>query len=343
MARGGALVLMLLGSTLAFAAPKERVFRRRVRACDGASLALSRYVPVGGGGGRAPVLVIPDLGMGREAFDLRSRGLAPFFQSEGREVFVAELRGQTRWPAPPRWRLKELVACDLPPVARAIAAVRPGPIDLVVHGFSGALVLAAVPKELEGKVRRVVAISPAVAPEVPNRFVESLLRSGGRLSTFGTDPEGARVFELLFARGGAFGAGVLSELRDTGMRDLGRAAAADLLAWMKTGDLTLADGTTVQGRIARYDRPTLLLLPLRDNFSHPEFASPLRERSRALVSVRVLSRLEYLTEDYSHVSVLHGVGAIAEVFRPALRFLDEEPENGRGGEVPSNRSGGPSR
>ncbi|MBI3182921.1 MAG: alpha/beta hydrolase [Myxococcales bacterium] len=335
-----AAVLALLLPALAQAAlAEEGVFRKRVVAADGTALALYRYVPSGGGRGKPAVLLVPELGFGREAYDLSGSGLARFLQANGREVYLAELRGQGKSGAPTGWRLSQLVSLDLPAVAAAIRAERPGPLDLLAHGYSGTLALAASEVELRGAVRRVVALSTPVFPEVPSSHAESLFASGGKLSGLGAGPPAARTFELLFALGGNFPRGRLAELRGTGLSDLGKAASSDLLGWMREGDLELGGGSSVRRRIGRYGRPTLLFLPLGDNFAHPEFASPLREVSAAKVTVRVLSRVELLDEDYSHLSLLHGEDAEDDVFEPALEFLDA-PEPASAPSSPAAADGG---
>jgi len=296
-------------------------FRRKVVTRDGVPLALYRHVPSGGGSRRPPVLLVPELGMGKDTFDLEGEGLAPFLAERGREVFVVELRGQGQSAAPRGWRLRELVSDDLPAVLEVIRALRPGPVDVVAHGFSGSLVLAASVRELQGSIGKVVALSTPVEPEVPNELTATLLRQGGKFSLLAANPEGAKAFALLFALGGNFRPSRLAALRSQAT-DLGKAASADLLGWMESGDLALADGSTVRSRLTQYDRPTLLVVPLRDNFAHGEFATPLRDVSRAKVSSRVLTRLELMAEDYSHLSMLHGTGARADVFAPALAFLD---------------------
>ncbi len=295
---------------------REAVFRRKVVASDGVSLALYRYVPAGGGLSKPPVLLVPDVWLGRESFDASGEGLAVWLQAKGREVYVAELRGQGRAESPDGWKLTDWVSRDLPAMVAAIQNVRPGPVDVVAHGYSGALLMAASVAELNGKVNAVVALSTPVEPEVPNRTAEKILAGGGRLTQA---DRGA--FELLFTRGGRFAAGRVGQVKG-GVMDLSKPAADALLSWMRTGDLALADGTTVRKRWAKYDRPTLLFLPLGDNFAHPEFASPLRELALATVTVKVLSRLDLLDEDYTHLSLLHGEKAARDVFTPALSFLD---------------------
>jgi len=314
-----------LCALLAWAAPAQeaKVARRKVRSRDGAALALYRYAPAGGGASRPAVLLLPDLGFGRESFDLAGEGLAPFLQHRGRDAYVAELRGQGAADAPAAWTLWEWAALDVLAAVEAVAAAHPGRVDLVVHGYGGALAIAAASRELSGKVRRVVALSPAVAPEVPNEAIRRLLSAEGTLSR--AAPE--RCFELLFTRGGDLGAVERGLLEKAGPRDLGRSAGRELLRWMEQGDLPFPDGTSVRGRIAGYDRPTLVVLPMLDNYAHAEFAEPLRAMAKgARVRLRSLSRLYLNGEDYTHLSMLHGRGAPRDVFLPALQFLEETGE-----------------
>jgi len=321
--RAAAALWLVALLALPAAAESGRVLHRKVAAADGTALALYHYPPAEGGSGPA-VLLVPELGFGRESFDLEGQGLARYLQGRGRDVFVAELRGQGQAASPAGWRLSQLMS-DLNRVLDAIAAARPGRVDLVVHGYGGGLLLAACAGEAQGKVRRVVALAPAVWPEVPNAATEALLKSGGGLHRLAERTGGADDFDLLFARNGKFSsAGRLTALRKS-VRDLDPAAAQELLAWMQAGDLPLPDGTTLRGRFARYERPTLVLLALRDNFAHPEFGAPLRERvpaaAAAKIEVELLTRLNLLSEDYTHLSLLHGASAPSEIFSRVQDFL----------------------
>jgi pimeloyl-ACP methyl ester carboxylesterase len=297
-----------------------KVSRRKVVARDGAALALYRYVPEGGGGGRPAVLLVPDLGFGRETYDLQGEGLAPFLQRHGLDTYVAELRGQGSADAPPAWGLSEWAAADLPAVVEAVQQAHPGgPIDLVVHGYGGGLAIAAAPRELAGKIRRVIAFSPAAAPEVPNEIARKLLGTKGTLAR--AVPE--HHFELLFARDPSLRGYTRGLLEREGPRDLGPGAAGELLRWMEQGDLTFPDGSTVLGRIGAYDRPTLVVLPLLDNWAHAEFAEPLRAMApHAAVQLRTLSKMGLDADDYSHLGMLHGRSAARDVFLSALAYLE---------------------
>jgi hypothetical protein len=311
------MLLLVLGAGVAWAEAPVRVFRRTLPAEEGGSATLFRYVPVGGGKVRAPVLLVPDFGFRRDVFDLDGRGLAPWLTARGFEVYVLE-------PGAGR-ELTDLVRRDLPAAVTAIRAHRTGPVDLIAHGYAGTLALAASTRELKGEVGKVVALSTPVVPEIPNTLAEAVLARGGKLTRLSLDPAGAASFDLLFAKHGRFPGRVLTDLRATGVVDLGDEAAAELLGWMRSGDLSLGDGTSVKSRLAGYDRSTLQFLALRDNWAHPEFASPLRELAAgADVKLRTMSLLQYHAEDYTHLSLLQGEGAPSEVFEPIREFLTGE-------------------
>lgn len=331
-----ALVLAL--ALAAPRAPELHVSHRKVRTDDGAALALYRYSPPGEGVGRPPVLLVPDLGFGREVFDADGQGLARWLASRGALVFVAELRGQGKAEASKG--LATAVRVDLPAVLAAIRKERAEPVDVVAHGWMGTLVLAATVKELEGQVRRVVALNTPVLAEVPSALVEQFLSGGGKLADLTSTNRGAGDFELMFAMASKFPPRVLSAVETGGVRDLGETQATELLGWMKSGDLGLApmrDGPpfalsaqgaskgaehqdppaappdTVLARLRAYDRPTLQLLALADGWASPELCSPLREVSKAKITLQTFSRFVHGT-DYSHVSVLLGQQAPATVF-----------------------------
>lgn len=296
--------------------PAPLVSHRRVVTEDGASVALYRYLPPGGGVARTPVLLVGEIGFGRPLFDLQGEGLARWLAVRGYPVYVAELRGQGL--ASPGETLRAWVHLDLPAVAKAIAEDWRGPVDLVAHGWGGTLALAAAGRELP--VRRVIALATPVLAEVPSRLAEAFLVEGGHYSDFSASPQGAHAFELLFAMETRFPPRTLAALRAQGTRDLSAGQAAAWLSWMRAGDLPLDDGTTVLGRLRAFDRPTLLFLGLADGFAGPELCAPLRDESKAPVELRTFSRFEN-GDDFSHVSLLLGTDAPARVFLAVDRFL----------------------
>jgi pimeloyl-ACP methyl ester carboxylesterase len=312
--------MLLLALALLSAQPVERA-HRRVVTDDGLSLALVRY-----GSPRTPkgtVLLVPDLGLTAAVFDFDGEGLAPALARAGFSVVVAELRGQGRSQRPLLDRLEDRLRRDLPAVLQELAREDPSPVSLVVQGYGGALVLGALEGPLRGRVRRVVAVSTPVEFELPSPLMEKVLEGGGDLPALASDPAGARSFEVLLHLDGRIPAPALRRLRTEAVEPLGREVAAQLLAWLRTGELPLWDGSLLSQRLAAYDRPTLLLLPLLEGWAPPELAAPLRERSAAKITVRTFSRFDGSAEDYSHLSVWQGQGAARDVFAPVIAYLEQ--------------------
>lgn len=310
-------MILSVAVAAALAALPVQVAHRGVRAADGANLGVIRYALDAPRSGQPRVLIVGELGHGRALWDGLSRSLA----ARGYVVYLAQLRGQgeARLPA---WRLRDWVAFDLPAVARALAEDGAREFALIAHGFGGTLALAAAVQELRGQVTRVVALSTPVEAQVPSRLVERFLEGGGRFSALGTDPESVRLFQLVQGGGPTARREAVANFRARGVSDLGQVASGELLDWMRAGDLALADGSTVLSRLAAYDRPTFLVLPLDDGFASSEMAAPLREVSRAAVTMRALNRAEYVGEDYDHASMVLGRRARADVWTWALRFLE---------------------
>lgn len=311
------MIGLLLCAAILAAPPSDEIAlsHRKVVARDGVALALYRYAPLADAN-RPPVLLVADFGLGRIALD----PLARFLTRHGRVAYVAELRGQGK-AGGAQWTAAEIVEKDLPAIA---SAIREPTFDVVAHGWAGTLVLAASVEELKGRVGRVVGLATPAEFAVPSPLAEAVLRAGGHLSTLGSDRESAKIFELLFAMNAKIGHDLLASLRATAFNDLGASGSASLLQWMQSGDLKLSTSESLKARLARYDRPTIQFIGLADGWANSELCGTLREVTAAQVSLRVFSRFDYISEDYSHLSLLQGDGAVKEVFRPALAFLDRE-------------------
>lgn len=303
----GCLALLLA------ATPELTVSHRRVTTPDGAALAVYRYERPGTKV-LPPIVLVPDVGFTRAAYDFEGRGLARSLAASGRTVFVAELRGQGK--SGPAISL-EAMARDLDTVLDAIEAKQ---IDLVVHGWAGSVVLAV--NGDDPRIRRVIAFNTPLLAEVPSALAESFLLDGGRFSTLASSPAGAQVFELLFSMWSKFPTGSDRGFLATGTRDLSKPVAAELLAWMRAGDLPLASGSVVQ-QLSVWKKPTLLLVGLADGFASPELCAVWRERAGGSVKLRTFSRLE-TREDFSHLSLLLGSNAPAIVFPLVHDFLSRE-------------------
>jgi pimeloyl-ACP methyl ester carboxylesterase len=310
------VIALLVACALAASPDDVRVSHRKVTTADGAALALHRFLPPSGGTHAPAVLLVADVGFGRTLYDYKQAGLARWLAAQNRAVYVAELRGQGA--SSPGMSLRSLVHLDLPAVAAAIAREHPGPIDLVAHGYVGALALAATTKELP--VRRVVALQTPALMEPPTELVESFLSTGGAFSSLASSPSGFEAFQQLFAMASDVDPALLRGLAGT-TRDLSRGVSAELLAWMQTGDLPLDDGTTVMGRLREFDRPTLLMFGLADGFAPSEACAPLRELVKGKVEIKSFSRVTD-DDDFAHVSLVHGKRAPRRVYPAIAKFLE---------------------
>jgi pimeloyl-ACP methyl ester carboxylesterase len=262
-------------------------------------------------------LLLSDFGFGRALYEHLDEGLARHLARQGFTVYVAELRGQGASSS--GQSLRALVHLDLPAIAQAIAREHPGPLDLVAHGWLGTLALAATTHELA--VRKVVALNTPVVFEAPPQRLAAALAADDRFSSFSGSLAGAEAFEVLFLNHSQIEARRLEELRAQ-VRPLSAATAREWLSWMRAGDLPLDDGTSVRSRLARFDRPTLLLLGLADSVAGPELCAPLRERSPK-VTVRMFSRFD-TGDDFGHVTSLVGVNAASLVYPEISTFLRSE-------------------
>jgi pimeloyl-ACP methyl ester carboxylesterase len=302
-------VIFACALSCALAALPVEVSHRGVRAHDGVTVGLVRYALGPPEPEQRRVLIVGELGFGRPLWD----GLARTLARRGWVVYVAQLRGQGGTMVP-GWHLRDWVTADFPAVVRALAEDGAPKFALIAHGFGGALALASAARELKGRITRAVALSVPVEAQVSSRLVERYLKGGGQFSSFGTDPESVRLFQLMFGDGPV--------VRAAGVNDFGTLASSELLEWMRSGDLQLGDGTTVLERLRAYDVPTHVVLPADDGFAGSEMAAPLREISKAPVGMRALNRAEFVGEDYDHLSMVLGKHAGTDIWRGALKFLE---------------------
>lgn len=308
-------MIAALALSLLSAAPDFHVAHRKVLTEDGAALALYSLSlsPRGGEGrgeGRPAVLILADFGFGRTLVG----PLAEHLALTGRQVFIGELRGQGA--ADSLHSLRTTAALDLPAMFRAVARETTAPLDVIVHGYLGAIALTSLPST----VRRVVALNTPALAEPPTGLLRDFLDQGGRFSTLASSPEGFRAFETLFTLGSRADRRARVASLTLAARDLGKPLSSELRAWMEAGDLPFDDGTTLVSRLRQYDRPTLLLLGLADGYAPTEACAPLRELAKGKVTVRLFSRVAQ-GDDYSHLSLFLGDRARSQVFPEIEEFL----------------------
>jgi pimeloyl-ACP methyl ester carboxylesterase len=296
---------------------------------DGVRATLYRYVPAAGASDRT-LLLLPDVGMTRHAFDFDGRGLAPHLQRAGWEVYVVEWRGSGRSEVPfGGYRLEDLLDSDAEAAfARATVERRRIAVGGVGLGATIALALAARHPE---QVSQVVALQPFVSPDVPSEPVREMLAHVESLPPWldlgvvTREPLfGARSwFEILFANDGSLDGARFASLRLHVLAPVPRAAALQVARSLRERRLELG-GKDVRDIVRGWGGPTLLVIAPRDNWIHPEFAVPVRDLlGRERCRLMVLGALSGCRHDYGHLGMLLGDDAGRDVFSRVARFLDE--------------------
>ena len=306
---------------------REGVFRTRLLTSDGVHAGLYRYVPDVGATSTA-VLLFPDVGMSHRAFDHQGRGLARFLKQKGLETFVLEYRGAGISDVPfGGFTLTDLALKDAE-AAFARAATGKAAVYLGGCGFGATLALLLAARH-PGAVKGVVALQPVLTLDLPNEPMAKLLEAVAMAPAWIDLPSlskqelfaGRSWFEVLIANDGTVAEGVAEDFRSRVLTPLPRRLLQELAGFMREKKLEI-DGAEVKVQVASWKGPTLVVYAPRDNWVHPEFATPIRDvLGRARLTVKVLNRAEGASLDYGHLGLLIGSRAEREIWTPVLRFL----------------------
>lgn len=324
-----ALAALLLAAPAAAQAPaRPAQYRAALATPDGVRATLYRYLPAAGAA--RTILLLPDVGMTRHAFDWAGRGLALHLQQAGWEVYVLEYRGAGRSEVPfGGYRLEDLLDADAE-AAFARAGLERERIALGGVGLGATFALGLAARHPD-RVLGVAALQPLIAPDVPN---EPAARALARLDEAPPWIDLAALtreqlygrrsaFEVLLANDGSFEAADLTSLRRHVLAPVPREAARQLGEAMVARRLELA-GRPVQELVRGWAGRTLLVFAPRDNWVHPEFAVPVRDLlPRSACRVVVLDVLAGAHRDYGHLGMLLGRRAPGDVFAHVARFLAE--------------------
>jgi len=166
---------------------------------------------------------------------------------------------------------------------------------------------------------------------VPNEPVEGLMSLLGEvppwldLAALVRRPLfGARSWlDIMVANDGAMPAEKVERLRRFALSPVPRGLVEDVFSFMKSGRV-LVGGDDVRDTIRRYSGPSLLFFAPRDNWIHPEFATPMRDVLPGEKQVRVLSVLEGSAVDLGHFGLLFADSARLSTFGPIVQFLKEK-------------------
>jgi pimeloyl-ACP methyl ester carboxylesterase len=305
------------------------VFRASLRTSDGVRATLYRYVPEVMPA-PATVLLFPDVGMNRHAFDLRKRGLARYLLNRGVEVFVLEYRGAGRSDAPfGGFSFTDLVERD-GEAALARALRERDRVFLAGCGLGGSIAFALAARHPE-KVRGVVGLQAAATLDVPNEPIERALAG---LSTAAPWADlrallagplyGERTaFNVLLGNDTGTAKDVADDFLARGLSRVPRSLVVEIGGFMRARVVRVG-GRDLREIVPAWKGSSLLFFAPRDNWIHSEFATPMRDvLDREKVQVRVLNRVEGASHDYGHLGLLLGSRVEEDVFAPIAGFLRE--------------------
>lgn len=351
-APGGAL--RGLATALAAAATLGRSYRRfdwrtgederhTARTADGWNLALYRYRPRGT---PQPLPVLCGHGMAGThlIYDLHPDcSLARYLAGQGFDTWLLDLRGRGEsWPdggPDPRlqWTFDDFAARDLPAaIDRVRALAGAGAVLYVGMEMSGQALYAAAVLGTAAAVRAAVTCgSPVVTP--PTALVPGVtaaprarrngrvpFRAGARFAGPVLAYGGAAVLESSFRRCNTDPLVVARYFRN-GIPDEATALVDQFAAWIRSGAMTAADGSTdYSARLGEVRLPLLLLAAARDLQRPPEAV----ERALAAFGsadkqvVRVGTAAGF-SVDYGHDDLLAGLASPTEVFPLIASWLAE--------------------
>ncbi|MBS2029187.1 MAG: alpha/beta hydrolase [Deltaproteobacteria bacterium] len=302
-----AFLALLLAAAPAPAKPG--VYRRAAISADGLHLAVYLYVPERPLVGAPPVLLVPDLGTTHDIYDVAGEGLARELASRGLTVETFDWRGTGLSQVPDHDpTLDELLAQDLPTAASALGD---RPMVLLGWGFGGALAYAAAVGPLKAQTHGIIALNAVVDADVPNAIVERLFASGDALdlSRELASPAPQRrgsLFDLLWVHGATLDATEVNAVQAHALAPLSASQVAQLNAWMHARTTTLG-GKPYPDQLSELDVPVLALLGMRDNWSHPEFASTIHDHApKSHVELKPLTTFEGYREDPGHLGLILG-------------------------------------
>lgn len=267
-----------------------------------------------------PVLLVGELGLGPEQFDLGGRGLAPYLARRGFDVFALT------WRPPPGAHLAQLFEQEAVEALRIAAANEPAIV--VGYGVGGAAAFVQAAESPE-RVRGVVALAVPLDAAVPNDALAAVARAVARskadfvplaaLAPLGWG--GADLYATLLTHGSAFAPGV-SEAMRAALTDVPVTVLADVAGWMSSGDLRLAAEPSYRAAAAAVTAPVLAICGVADNVVHAEAALVPEALPKSHATFEILQRLELSSDGYAHLALVQGAAAPAEVWARIASFAE---------------------
>jgi len=292
-----------------------------------------------------PVLLVPGLGSNRFTFGLHRRdGLAPVLNALGRDVWLAELRGSRTskflGAGRPRIDVDAKLESDLPALIDYIRkATGAATVDLVGHSLGGLLSLLYAGGPLGDQVGRVATVATpghfkglgGLIESVPmfgtlSKGLEHFIGSVDRLGVSALARLGGPLPHLGASRHflpGACDAATRRRYLDHAIEDIHGSELAQLVRWVREGELVDRDGRSFEPRLAHVEASVLVIAATRDKVV-PDSATLAAYTKVGSADKRLMwvSRAHGASRDYAHADLLLAPTARADVLEPLAEWLE---------------------
>jgi pimeloyl-ACP methyl ester carboxylesterase len=325
---------------------------------DDWTLTLFRRGPHGDHPHADPVLLVPSVGMNRQAFTSAGSDLVDFLAEQGFDVWILETRGSVSsrgpnsgvWQASD-WTTEDLLDRDVPAAVDAILSrTGRGSLWWIGHGF-GAQLGARYSERQPDKLLGLVGLGLAGDCSFPTQFQRGLghplglvpgsrkipLRSLGRAvaQALHLAPD-TNALHALFNESNV-GVEVVAALAATGLEDIGASVMDDLARWCRPG----AEAASLLADDFSGATTPLLLLSGRVDPLAPPWAGRAAWRSWGASDKDfvILGEGWGQAYDYGHLDLVLGDGLREEVFPLIGDWMSARRASGPGAEGVDSRQG----
>ena len=316
----------------------------RTTTTDGWNLALYRFAPRHPEKAGAPLILIPDLFENGRVYDLDpEHSLARRLAAAGRNVVIAELRGQGGSEKPAWWNQRRAdwsfdayVQYDLPAIVETIRASAAGDrVILAGHGLGGTAGLAfmqARPEQVSGFIGFGVAARfcqlndlhrVLLAKLDQTKDLEAIPTSQGAKAPAPFIGADQSLFDILLCNGRNWRREIVESYYTAALEPVSINVARQIGDWMRNGTFASADGqVNYLAGLRNITCPVLLISGALDNVFDPGCGRELLDRlGSADKTQRIFSETNGYLADYGHIGLLLAEHAGKEIGGYILHWL----------------------
>jgi pimeloyl-ACP methyl ester carboxylesterase len=330
-----------------YASPTQEDETVYVYTADGWRLALHHYRPLNGAAGKAPVILCHGLSANRYVFEIPAGpSLAHFLRHQGRDVWVAELRGSGMsarpglWysDVPYSWGFDDHLTKDLPAIMDSVLATTgASQIHWIGHSMGGMLMLAHLAGTPQPAIGSLVTLgSPVDFTKLKSPLIVFLLRLKPLLGLlpissfqFLFKPAIPLIHRLAFYAPGMFHPDNIDPAVSKRMVALAAEVVTSSRIWLEFGNFVRTGlfgppgGHPYLQGLSDSDVPIFMIGGSKDGLAPPEAVATACESTMAKGERKcmILGKASGCIQEYGHLDLTAGLHAREEIFQPILEWL----------------------